>query len=95
MAFCQKPVSVDPVGEAVEVDRSTGEVREHRRRHGGVVADEVSLGQRRTLAAAAGEQDLVEVGELQGVLAELPLPRLAERIEGLQLVGGRGSGPGR
>ena len=81
----QVPGVVDAVRELAAVDRPSGEVGEHRRRHRRVVADEVALRQR-LAAAAAGEDDLVEVGEVQLVLAERPPPGPAEVVQGGQLV---------
>ena len=66
----------DAVGKAVQVDRPVVEVREHRRCHAGVVADQVALGQR-SVRLLRGEQHLVEVRQLQRVLTELPLAALA------------------
>ena len=44
----------DAVGEAVQVHRPVGEVRQHRRRDRRVVADQVALGQRRMRPASPG-----------------------------------------
>jgi hypothetical protein len=60
--------TVGTPGEPVQVDRPVEEVREHARRDHRVVPDQVSLGHRRT-AVAGGEEDLVEVRDLQ-----LPVP---------------------
>ena len=83
-----EPRLVDAVREPVEVHRAIGEVREHRGGQDGVVPDEVALGERLRPAAAGlgGEQHLVEVGQLEGVLPQLPLPRLAEVVERGELV---------
>ena len=54
------------VREALEVERPLGEVRQHRRRDPGEVADQLALRDRRVAAAVERrEEDLVEVRELQ------------------------------
>ena len=80
---------VRPVGEPVEVDGPVVQVGDHERRHLGVVADELPLGDGR-LALSAREEHLVEVGELELLALEGPGAGLAQGVEGGQLlVGGR------
>ena len=73
----------------MQVDRAVGQVGEDRRRHRGVVPDQVALGH--GLVRSLGrDQHLVEVGELQRVGADLPLPAACgELVERGQLVGVR------
>ena len=78
------------VGVAVQVDGAVVQVRQHHRRHDGVVADEVPLGQRPP-AAGRREQHLVEVRQLHDVPTDRPLTLAPEGVERGQLVGGRGS----
>ncbi len=66
----------DPVGIAMQVHRSTCEIRQHHRCDVGVVADQIALRDRR-VRTVRREQHLVEVRQVNGVLAELPVARLA------------------
>ena len=63
---------VDPVRETVQIDRPVVHVRQHRRCHAGVVADQIALGDR-PRRRRRRDQDLVEVGDRQCVLAEVPV----------------------
>ncbi len=70
------------VRETLQVERTIREVRQHRRRDPGEVADELALGDRRVRL----EERLVEVGQLELVGADLPDALLAERVESRELV---------
>ena len=65
----------------MHVEGTPIEIREHDGRDHRVVPDEIALGQRLLLFGARGKQHFVEIGEPQRHAVELPLPRVAERIE--------------
>jgi len=77
----------DAGGEAVEVHGAVVEIGQGQRCHGGVVSNEVAFGHRGA-TVAAGEQHLVEVGELQLGALEFPDASPTEGVEGRQFIDG-------
>ena len=66
MSFCQNPGAPAPLGKRWRLSGRSTQVRQHRRRDPGEVADEVPLRERGLVdAVARREQGLVEVGELE------------------------------
>ncbi len=83
-----EPRRVRAVREALHVERSLLEVRQHRRGDLGEVADEVPLHDR-LVAVPRREDDLVEVRDLQLEPADLPDAVLGHRLERGELFGSR------
>ena len=85
MSFCQKPGCAGPVGEALQVERAIGQVREHHRCDAREVGDQLALGHGCLVhAVTRREQDLVEVREPQVLARDVPRalgPEAGERVQ--------------
>ena len=78
------------VGEAMEVERPIGEVRQEDRPDPPEIGDEVAFGDRFLVGVRrGGEKDLVEVRELQLTATDVPDAFLAEPLEDGKLILGR------